>query len=71
MHACLYEHLLDCLTYYNHVYIGNATFCSFVPQALNTCQGENVDADFVYFGCGLRLLQLIPERSLSWNALDT
>eukprot|EP00904_Undaria_pinnatifida_P002299 jgi/Undpi1/1206/HiC_scaffold_105.g14120.m1 len=40
-------------------------------KTIESCQGESVEADFVYFGCGLRLLQLIPDREESAAALDT
>ena len=32
---------------------------------------ENVDADVVYFGFGLHILQLIPFRSLGRHAMST
>eukprot|EP00903_Cladosiphon_okamuranus_P014592 g13533.t1 len=41
-------------------------------QANEVCVSErNVNADFVYFGCGLRLLQLIPDRPEEPTPLDT
>lgn len=30
-----------------------------------------MNADFVYFGCGLRLLQLVPDRPEQPTPLDT
>eukprot|EP00752_Nemacystus_decipiens_P009738 g8696.t1 len=41
-------------------------------QANEVCVAErNVNADFVYFGCGLRLLQLVPDRPEQPTPLDT
>lgn len=41
-------------------------------QANEVCVSErNVNADFVYFGCGLRLLQLVPDRPEKPTPLDT
>lgn len=40
-------------------------------QTIQGCKGSGVNADFVYFGCGLRLLQLIPDRTSVPEALDT
>lgn len=41
-------------------------------QANEVCVAErNVNADFVYFGCGLRLLQLVPDRPEKPTPLDT
>ncbi|CAM9909490.1 unnamed protein product [Ectocarpus sp. 4 AP-2014] len=37
----------------------------------NSCVVDEIDADFVYFGCGLHLLQLIPARTQEWRNLDT
>ena len=31
---------------------------------------DELDADFVYFGCGLHFLQLVPERALKSVHLD-
>lgn len=53
-----------------NVYVCNPAFCLF-NQAIEGCLAAEVDADFVYFGCGLRLLQLIPDRPQSSAALDT
>ena len=40
-------------------------------QVFNECMPwDEVDADFVYFGCGLHFLQLIPERQLKSIHLD-
>eukprot|EP00904_Undaria_pinnatifida_P002927 jgi/Undpi1/12635/HiC_scaffold_6.g02303.m1 len=36
----------------------------------NGCVSEAVDADFVYFGCGLHLLQLIPDIPPTASPLD-
>ena len=63
----MYLHLLADLTI---VYNSIATLCAFY-QSLSGWQAEDVDADFVYFGCGLRLLQLIPDREETAGALDT
>ena len=39
-------------------------------QTYDGCTAEEVDADFVYFGCGLHFLQLIPNRAEERARLD-
>lgn len=40
-------------------------------QVFDSCSSDGVDADFVYFGCGLHLLQLIPDREMPRQNLHT
>ena len=41
-----------------------------VRQVFNRCVADGIDGDFVYFGCGLHFLQLIPERPMKKELLD-
>ena len=38
-------------------------------QVFSACAADDMDADFVYFGCGLHFLQLYPEKDVNRDKL--
>lgn len=42
-----------------------------VKNKVDDCKPKDTGgADFVYFGCGLHLLQLIPDRTMKASGID-